>query len=201
MDFYDAMKARRSRYDITGASPFTQQRIEEILSEAITLTPSAFHSQSSRVVLLLGERHKKLWEIVLRILKAHVPAEKFAPTQAKIASFAAGYGTILYFEDMDTVETMQKNVPNYAENFPIWSLQSAGMLQFAVWTALSQEGLGASLQHYNPIIDEEVYTEFDISKNWKLLAQMPFGTPNSEPGILQYQPIEKRFITQGGNHG
>jgi predicted oxidoreductase (fatty acid repression mutant protein) len=36
-----------------------------------------------------------------------------------------------------------------AETFKVWSGQSSGMLQFAVWTALETEGLGASLQHYN----------------------------------------------------
>lgn len=200
MDFYEAMRARRSRYDISGSSPIPQQRIQEILAEAITLTPSSFHSQSSRAALLFGDRHQKLWSIVLETLRGVVPADKFAATEAKIASFAAGYGTILYFEDMTTVETLQKNFPLYAENFPVWSLQSAGMLQYVVWTALSQEGLGASLQHYNPLIDAAVRAEFGIAENWKLLAQMPFGTPNSEPRALDYQPIEKRLIVQGESH-
>lgn len=198
MEFYEAMKKRRSRYDITDASPLSEQRLQEILTHAITYTPSAFHSQSSRTVLLLGERHQKLWNIVLETLRTLVPAEKFASTEAKISSFAAGHGTILFFEDMETVETLQKNVPLYAENFPIWSLQSAGMLQYSIWTALSQEGLGASLQHYNPLIDEVVHAEFNVSSNWKLLAQMPFGTPASEPDVLSYKPIEERLIVQGG---
>lgn len=199
MNFYEAMKKRRSRYDITNTSPISQRKIEEILADAITHTPSAFHSQSSRAVLLFGARHQKLWSIVLETLRAIVPANKFASTEAKIASFAAGHGTILYFEDMATVEMMQKNVPLYAENFPIWSLQSAGMLQYAVWTALSQEGLGASLQHYNPLIDDAVHTEFGIPASWMLLAQMPFGTPASEPDTLEYKSVEERLIVQGGS--
>lgn len=36
------------------------------------------------------------------------------------------------------------------------------MIQFAVWTALETEGLGASLQHYNPIIGAEVAKAFEI---------------------------------------
>lgn len=197
MDFDRAMKTRRSRYEITNASPLSQQRLETILQDAITYTPSAFHSQSSRVLLLLGERHQKLWSMVLETLRAIVPPERFAPTEAKIASFAAGYGSILYFEDQNTVETMQKSVPSYAENFPIWSMQSAGMLQYAVWTALSQEGLGASLQHYNPLIDASVHAEFHVPASWKLLAQMPFGTPTGEPKTLEYKPVAERLMIQG----
>ncbi|MEG0392887.1 MAG: nitroreductase family protein [Anaerovoracaceae bacterium] len=193
MDFYQAMKSRRSRYAITNKSTLTEEQLEELLANAITYTPSAFHSQSSRVVLLLGERHQKLWSIVLETLRRLVPPEKFAPTEEKIASFAAGYGSILYLEDMDTVEALQKKVPSYAENFPIWSMQSAGMLQYAIWTALSQEGLGASLQHYNPLIDEAVHNEFQLPGSWKLLAQMPFGVPTSEPKSLEYKPISDRL--------
>ena len=44
--------------------------------------PSAFNSQSTRVVLLLGESHKKLWQIVKDALKRIVPAEAFVKTEA-----------------------------------------------------------------------------------------------------------------------
>lgn len=66
------------------------------------------------------------------------------------------------------------------------------MLQLVVWTALENEGLGASLQHYNPIIDEEVKKQWNIPESWKLIAQMPFGKPASEPKEKQFQPLEER---------
>lgn len=198
MELYKAMKMRRSRYNITDSSPISNQRIQEILSDAITYTPSAFHSQSSRAVLLFGDRHKKIWDIVEQTLRAIVPEDKFGATETKLNSFAAGHGTILFLEDMDTVSALQKNFPGYAENFPIWSNQSAGMLQYAVWTALSQEGLGSSLQHYNPLIDAAVTKEFGLPESWKLLAQMPFGAAAAEPDPLTYMPVEERLIVQEG---
>lgn len=197
MNYIDMIKQRRSRYNITNASPISNQQIENIVGEAITYTPSAFHSQSSRVILLFGEQHLKLWDIVKETLRGMVPSDKFGPTEAKINSFAAGYGTILYFEDMDVVSQLQQDFKLYAENFPTFSNQSAGMLQFAVWTALANEGLGASLQHYNPIIDEKVAEEWNIPKGWKLLAQMPFGTPIGEDSELEYAPIENRLKVFG----
>lgn len=60
------------------------------------------------------------------------------------------------FEDDTVIRSMQKEFELYKDNFPVWANQSNGMLQFAVWTALELEGLGASLQHYNPLIDDEV---------------------------------------------
>lgn len=201
MNFYEAIKSRRSNYSIQNGSPISDKQIEEILETCITYTPSAFHSQSSRTVLLLGERHKKLWSIVKETLRKIVPAEKFEPTNQKIDSFAAGYGTILFYEDMDTIARQQDAFPLYAENFPQWSNQSGGMLQFAIWTAFSTEGLGASLQHYNPLIDAEVVREFGVPSSWKLLAQMPFGSPKSQPEPLSYLPINKRLVIQGEKNG
>lgn len=102
-----------------------------------------------------------------------MPTDSFAPTEERIDSFKSGYGTELFFEDETTVENLQKQFAADADNFPIWSNQSSGMLQFVVWTALEQEGLGASLQHYNPLINEEVAQTWNLPSEWKLLAQMP----------------------------
>lgn len=197
MDLFEAMTTRRSRYALSAQSPISDKELEGLLHDAVQYTPSAFHSQSSRAALLLGESHLALWQIVMEALRAIVKPESFAETEAKINSFAAGYGTILFFEDMSIVEGLQKKVPNYAENFPIWSNQSGGMLQYAVWTALSAKGLGASLQHYNPLIDAAVKQTFDIPESWRLLAQMPFGVALSEPEPLQYDHLEARIIVKG----
>jgi predicted oxidoreductase (fatty acid repression mutant protein) len=45
-----------------------------------------------------------------------------------------------------------------------------------VWTALAEAGIGASLQHYAPLIDAEVARTWDVPLSWKLRAQMPFGS-------------------------
>ena len=107
-------------------------------------------------------------------------------------SFKAGYGTVLFFEDEAIVKSLQEQFALYADNFPIWSNQASGMHQLVVWTALEAEGLGASLQHYNPLIDDEVKKEWNIPENWKLIAQMPFGNPTASPGEKEFQPLEDR---------
>lgn len=198
MNFNEALKNRRSQYDLGKNSSISNQRVEEIIKECITYSPTAFHSQSSRAVVLFGNRHERFWGIVSDTLKAIVPPAAFSQTATKLAGFAAGCGTILYFEEMDTVSKLQKDFPLYSENFPIWSNQSSGMFQLAVWTALSAEGLGASLQHYNPLIDDAVHAEFSIPSSWKLLGQMPFGSINSQPKPLIYNDADARVLVQGG---
>jgi len=190
-----AIENRRTYYSINDKSPITDDQIKELIDFAVLNVPSAFNSQSTRIVLLLGKNHKKLWNIVKNTLKAMVPAEAFAATEAKIdGAFAAGYGTVLFYEDNSVVEGLQSAFPAYSENFPVWSQQTSAMHQFAIWTLLKEAGLGASLQHYNPIIDEEVAKTWNINSKWKLIAQMPFGTPNNEPAPKEFQSLESRVI-------
>ena len=67
------------------------------------------------------------------------------------------------------------------------------MVQHAMWVALAERGIGASLQHYNPVIDESVHREWDIPSDWKLVSQMPFGTPTAPPGEKDFLPIDSRI--------
>ena len=191
-DFLTALKDRRSYYGISKEAVVSDSRIQEVINEAVKHTPSAFNSQSARVVVLLGEQHNKLWNITKETLRKIVPADNFASTEEKMNAFGSGYGTVLFFEDQSVVEGLQKQFELYKDNFPIWSQHSSGMLQFVVWTALENEGFGATLQHYNPLIDEEVQQTWNVPSSWKLIAQMPFGKPTSEPGEKQFQPLEER---------
>lgn len=75
---------------------------------------------------------------------------------------------------------------SYAHNFPIWSEQSNGMLQSAIWNELAEEGLGASLQHYNEVIVDAVKKEWNIPETWRRVAQMLMGTPVALPGEKAY---------------
>ncbi|MDQ0231992.1 nitroreductase family protein [Metabacillus malikii] len=191
-DFYTAIKERRSHYSINKDVTVTDERIKEIVEFAVKHTPSSFNSQSTRVVVLTGEAHDKLWDITTATLKKVVGDGDFSGTQQKMDSFKAGYGSVLFFEDEEVVKSLQEQFALYADNFPIWSNQTNAMHQFVIWTALEAEGLGASLQHYNPLIDDEVKQEWNIPANWKLIAQMPFGNPTAPAGEKEFLPLEDR---------
>lgn len=192
MDYFDALQKRRSVYSIRAASTISDQQLANMLTDALKHAPSAFHSRSSRVYLLLGGSHIKLWKLVLDTLRPIVPADKFTNTEQKVSSFAAGYGTILYYEDQAVVAQLQEQFPLYRDSFPTWSEQSSGMLQYMVWTGLAAEGLGATLQHYNPLIDDAVASHFGIPATWKLIAQMPFGVPTAPPEDKNFGDVDAR---------
>lgn len=192
--FEEAMNHRRSYYTIGSDSPVLDEEVVHAIRQAVKNVPSAFNSQSTRIVLLLGEEHKKLWDIVKETLKELISPEAFAQTEAKIDNcFASGHGTIMYFEDTFAVKKLQEAFPAYQDRFPTWSQHTSAMHQFALWTMLEDIGLGASLQHYNPLIDREVRRVWNLPEEWELIAQMPFGIPTGEPGAKEFQDLSQRI--------
>ncbi|MGE8544732.1 MAG: nitroreductase family protein [Acinetobacter johnsonii] len=195
MSFLDHIKQRRTIYAVGKNVPLTPERIESVIKEAVNHSPSAFNSQTSRIVTLFGESHLQFWNVVRETLRKIVPEAAFEGTNAKINSFAAGYGTVLFYEDQDVVKSLQEQFALYADNFPVWSEHSSAIAQFAVWTALSEQNIGASLQHYNPIVDAEIAEIFDIPANWKLRAQLVFGSIEAPAGEKTFMAEADRFKT------
>lgn len=177
---------RRSQYVLGKNLPLAENEVLEIIDNAVKYSPSAFNSQTAHAVVLLGDNHQKLWDITFEELGKFLPNEDAkTATKAKLDGFAAAYGTILFFEDHDVVKGLQEQFPSYADNFPLWSEQSTGIASFAVWNALAEAGIGANIQHYNPVIDERVAKEWNIPTNLVLRAQMPFGEIVGEPASIE----------------
>lgn len=191
-NFLDFTEKRRSIYSLGKREVLGETEIVELVEQAVKYCPSAFNSQSARAVVLFGKSYQRFWDIVSETLKAIVPEKAFVATTKKLDSFRSGLGTVLFFEDMDIVRGLQEKFPLYADNFPKWSLQSNGMLEYIVWTALAEKNIGASLQHYNPLIDEAVAKEWKLPESWQLLAQMPFGSIEAPADDKSFEPIEKR---------
>ena len=195
MSFLDYIKQRRTIYAVGKNVALTPEQIESVIKEAVNHSPSAFNSQTSRIVTLFGDSHLQFWNIVRETLRKIVPEAAFEGTNTKINSFAAGYGTVLFYEDQDVVKSLQEQFALYADNFPVWSEHSSAIAQFAVWTALSEQNIGASLQHYNPIVDAEIAEIFDIPANWKLRAQLVFGSIEAPAGEKTFMAEADRFKT------
>lgn len=195
--YLDAITRRRTQYALGRNVSQTPAELTSLIQEAIRQAPSSFNSQSSRAVILHGEQSVAFWEIVKDELRKIVPAEAFATTEGKINSFAAGTGTVLFYEDQDVVAGLQESFPLYADNFPVWSEHSTGIAQYAVWVALSEAGVGASLQHYNPLPDAAVAARWGVPASWKLRAQMPFGSNEAPFGEKSFIDDNSRFIVAG----
>ncbi|WP_273728070.1 nitroreductase family protein [Leuconostoc mesenteroides] len=193
-DYIETIKKRRSIYALGKNVADNNEDIAQLIQSAIKESPSSFNNQTVRAAILFGKSSDKLWEIVAERLKSEVPDEEsYKATRQKVDSFKAGVGTILFFTDDDIVQQYQEQLSLYAENFPIWADQANGMAQINVWQALAANDIGASLQHYNPLIDDDVHTAFDIPESWNLRGQMPFGSIEAPAGTKEYMTDDARF--------
>ena len=145
-----AAETRRSIYALNKNLPVSNEEISEIVKHAVLHTPSSFNSQSTRVVVLFGEEHGKVWQFVEDALRAIVPAEQFEPTA-----------------------------------------------QYAVWTTLAAAGVGANLQHYNPLPDAAIAKEWNLPESWLLRAQMVIGGIEAPAGEKAFEPVENRLKVFG----
>ena len=185
MKTVEALKIRRSYYGLNKNLPVGEAEVKKLVEAVTELVPDAFNMKSARVVLVTGGRQEELWNRIDEVFEGKVPKEK-------IAGFRAAAGTILYFYDEKVVKALQEKFPLYKENFPVWANQANGMLQINIWTALRELEIGASLQHYNPVIDEMVRQMFSLPESWKLLAEMPFGGIVVEPEVKEKENIQER---------
>lgn len=185
MKIQESLQKRRTYYAIDSKLPTAEKNIEELVASLTELVPDAFNMKSARAVVAFGDAHRRLWDNIYEAFGGKVAREK-------IDSFRAGAGTVLYFYDEATVQSLQEKFPRYAENFPVWAQQANGMLQISVWSGLRELEVGASLQHYNPVIDGAVRSQFGLPENWRLVAEMPFGGIVSEPEAKAKEDISKR---------
>lgn len=189
MDF----SLRRSIYGLGKDIGINRSEVEAVLRDVLLTTPSAFNSQTARILLLWGKESDEFWDIAENELRKIVPADSFSSTHDKISSFRAGAGTILFYDESATITALQEQFPSYADNFPVWALEAGGMVQFAVWNQFAEMRIGASLQHYNPLVDDATAKRWNIPATWKLRAQMPFGkitAPGAEKNTL---PVSDRL--------
>ena len=92
--FLNVTESRRSYYQLTNESTISDARLKELVAHTIKHVPSAFNSQTARLVVVLKEKHEELWDAVLEIYKLQLPADKFEHLKRRIAGFRKAYGTV-----------------------------------------------------------------------------------------------------------
>jgi hypothetical protein len=92
--FLDAVKARRTYYSLTNESTIPDSEIISIAKEVIKHTPSSLNSQSTRFVIVLGDQHRRLWDIAKDCVKAIDSAEDWSYDEKNMSNRQAAYGTV-----------------------------------------------------------------------------------------------------------
>ena len=93
--FLEATVIRRSTIDLKKESPVPDARIVELVKHSILHTPSPFHVQSGRAVVLLHQDHEKLWDIAYEHNSKTVPPELFNTRLGpNLKAYKQSYGTV-----------------------------------------------------------------------------------------------------------
>lgn len=80
--------------------------------------------------ILFGAHHKKLWNnIILSAMHSTLPSDAVPGVENRINGFTAGLGTVLFFEDQDTLDTLGKRQSMVVSLAPSWSDVASGMVQ------------------------------------------------------------------------
>lgn len=187
------IEKRRSIREIDRVINITDHELVNELTKTLKHTPSSYNAQSQRMMILLHESHHRFWKLVMDELRRIVPEDQFPRTEKKINGFYNGYGTVLFFDEASVTKELTDKFPLYKENFLNWAREQNGMLQINVWNVLTAFGIGASLQHYNEVIEEKAKEMFNIPSTWKMVGQMPFGNPLEVPQDKKFVDIDKRI--------
>ncbi|KAI1842490.1 hypothetical protein JX266_011385 [Neoarthrinium moseri] len=197
--FLAAAKHRRTVYALKGSSSVSDSRIEEVVKDVLSFAPSSYNTQSARITLVLGDKHKQFWDIVIKesepILKGAGEAVWNA-MEPRFQGFKNAYGSVVFWEDGKTIKQAQDTHKASAAMFPEWADHASGMHQLLVWTALELEGLGANLQHMNaiPPVEAALKKFLDVPEEWKLKAHLNFGDEaQPHPDAPQKLPVSETF--------
>lgn len=178
----DLTTERRSVYNFKPELPseVTEAQVKEIVQHFVKHTPTSFNSQSIRAIILWGDAHKKVWDSVYEETKEF-------PFSARAKSLKdTAYGTIVFFDDQETIDRISAKFVGYKELFPFWAAHANGSAEIAIWKALSALGLGANLQHLNKWVGNALKGK--VNDKWNVVAQLAFGVPIDGPSK------EKLFI-------
>ena len=190
----ELVKSRRSQYVIGKNTDLTNEEIVERITEIVRDVPSASNSQTTRLAFVFGEKNDELWSHILDVQKNVLPADMLEMMTGVMEGAKNGVGTILFFEDLDAVEEM----PTSPSRVEIYKQNNNANVQYAVWLALTEMGLGGSLQHmnvgYEQGFDRSVKELLGLPERWEMQAQMPFGSIEGENGEKDYISDNERVV-------
>lgn len=175
-EFKNVVKARRTIYVLGNESDYSIEEIVANIRETQKNVPTAFNSQTSRLVVLTGEANDKFWDLIYSVQKDVLNSEVWDFMSPIMTGAKNGIGTVLFFEDRDAVAKM----PTKGQRTEAYKQNNSAISQYAIWLTLADMNLGGSLQHFNvgyeQGFDRSVRELFDLPESYEMIAQMPFGS-------------------------
>jgi predicted oxidoreductase (fatty acid repression mutant protein) len=169
---------RRSIRRLAGGalSPETVARLQD----AVVRTPSAFGVTPWHIVILTEQRDA-FWDEVAAGFRDGLEGDRLERYLGRLEGFRSGAGVILIYEDLSARPALHLNWGLSEQTAHDFVQQGLGMLQLAIWLVLTEEGLAASLQHWDWLIQDRLAALLDLpTDRYQLVSVLPVGEP-AEP--------------------
>ena len=92
-----AAKHRRTVYPLKGTSKVSDDRVGDIIKDVLSFAPSSYNIQPVRITLVVGDKHKRLWDIVKQEAEPMLKAagdETWNRMSQRFEMFKAAYGSV-----------------------------------------------------------------------------------------------------------
>src|SRR5699024_6675935 len=96
-NFVDLIKKRRTIYALGTDSQYSKEDIENRIREVVQQVPSAFNSQTTRVVVLFDEANVKFWDHIYDVQKDVLEGEMWDMMSGVMNGAKEAIGTVLFF--------------------------------------------------------------------------------------------------------
>eukprot|EP01113_Clastostelium_recurvatum_P023543 TRINITY_DN2808_c0_g1_i3.p1 TRINITY_DN2808_c0_g1~~TRINITY_DN2808_c0_g1_i3.p1 ORF type:complete len:285 (+),score=60.42 TRINITY_DN2808_c0_g1_i3:124-978(+) len=169
----------------TSSSPKSSSR--DNITRAINSSVHTHHP-SSRVIILVGKDHIKLWDFIYFSMKAILTDEEFKESpHAALASrlmnvdghHTTTAGTVLFLE----------KAGSRPHTYRPRTLQPRGLASYTssksypeddVHSTLYALGLASSIQFFSGLIESTARQYWNLPSGYRLVSQMPFGQPSQD---------------------
>ncbi|MDO5457376.1 MAG: nitroreductase family protein [Atopococcus tabaci] len=198
-NFTDLQAKRRSTYVIGKNTDLSKEEITEALREAAKNVPSSFNSQTTRLILVFDDANERVWKEIHDVQKDVLDGAVWERMSGVIQGAGQGVGTILFFEDRDAVK---ENIPAAESQQNLYKQHNDAFQQYSAWLALTELGLGGTLQHFNIGYEQgfdKVFRELlNLPESYEMVAQMPFGSIEQEYEAKDYidSDLEVQVFTE-----
>ena len=162
------IKVRRTIYALGNRVTHSEAQLTALIKDAVKHSPSSFQlPRLPRAVILFGEQHHKLWDIVKAELKKIV-RQRLPQSEAKVngeASLRLRHCAVLrrhrrHRGSAAEVRPLCRQLPHLVRtrhrDRPVRGLDHFGPGGHP----------GPPLQHYNPLIDQAVRQEWNLPASW-----------------------------------
>ncbi|MCA9863355.1 MAG: nitroreductase family protein [Thermomicrobiales bacterium] len=180
--------------------PFSPEMQQRVL-EAVRLTPAAYNLPPWRVILV-HEQRDDVWQQIESAFRDHLSGDRLERNLGRLTGFRSGVALAFIYEDLRVGRTLRAEKGASDELATQFVQQALGMVQLALWLALTAEGLSSSLQHWEEFLGDRTEQLTGLpAADFRLAAAMPIGYAAEEPRAIERPPTAQVCAVDPGAHG